>query len=267
MNLKIIAFLLGFLPASIVLPDELFILKYGESLYPAELTNRKSTGKIPMDWLFFLYCRDGKNILFDSGTFDTNSIRNFSINKFIKPNELLKSQMIIGQGITDIFITHSHFDHVGGIFLFPDANLHIHPLEYKKIRNSNTYKKYSEYFKNLESQNRVFFYSTETEVYQFIKVVPTLGHTQGSLSFEIMYRGYELIFVGDECYYVEECKLGIGTSPGALYDTKMNKKYIEYLVKKNRNKMRIITFHDPDLLHSFQMDETQRVGRFLIGTE
>lgn len=267
LNLTLWIFIWICAKTNLIFPDELYVLKYGESLYSSQLTNRKSKGKIRMDWLFYLYVKGDKVILIDSGTDDIRSIHKFSIDPFIKPDSLIKSLDILARDVTDIFITHSHFDHAGGIFLFPEANLHIHPLEYSKIKQSFNSQKYTSYFKMMESQKKVFQYSTYSEVFGFLRIIPTLGHTSGSLSFEINHGGSEIVFVGDECYYFEECSRGIGTFPKALYDVRMNKIYMDYLSKKDKKTTKIFPFHDPDVLRFFQMNEAGTIGRFLISTE
>lgn len=251
--------------SSVLFSDELILFKYGESQYPSRLTNRKGKEKIPMDWLFYLYKKGDKIILFDCGTFDLNYIKKFEINNYISPLKLISNSGIDPNSITDLIITHYHFDHAGGIFSFPEANLHIHPDEYKKLKSIYTSESERKYFKNMEIKNKVLFYKDNSDLYENIVIVPTGGHTQGSISIEVHNPDIHWVFTGDECYYESECMGGVGTFPSALYAPIYNIKYMKYLMNKDKKK-KIFTFHDPEMKNFFQMDSKMNFGRILIST-
>jgi glyoxylase-like metal-dependent hydrolase (beta-lactamase superfamily II) len=69
-----------------------------------------------MIWL--LKGMNGRNILVDAGYLDTVKIR---WKGYIRPDSLLERMNINPSDITDLIVTHPHFDHIGGINLFPKA--------------------------------------------------------------------------------------------------------------------------------------------------
>lgn len=71
-----------------------------------------------MIWL--LKGTDGRNILVDAGFLDTAK----TLNGLIKtPDIVLKKLNLSPDDITDIIVTHPHYDHIGGISLFPKAKI------------------------------------------------------------------------------------------------------------------------------------------------
>ncbi len=236
--------------------DKLYLFKFGESLYPSELTNRSSITKIKMGWYFYYFERESFKILIDSGMLDLKNVSKFRIQNYKSPDDLLIKKGISPESITDIFITHSHFDHIEGILNFPKAKIHIQLMEYENFKKSYFFKRYREFFINKEKENLLFQYKGEAELYNIINLIPTNGHTIGSQAIEIKTEDSHYLFTGDECYYVKECKIGIGTFPKALYSLKNNllfmKKVQEYLFN---SKVKIITMHDPELENEIEVIE------------
>ncbi len=71
--------------------------------------------------LWLLKGENGRNILVDAGYIDTNETA--EMEKFVRPDLMLKKINVSPDDITDIIITHPHYDHIGGITLFPKAKI------------------------------------------------------------------------------------------------------------------------------------------------
>ena len=71
-----------------------------------------------MVWL--LKGSNGKTILVDAGYIDTASVPN---KKFVRPDIVLQRINVYPSDISDIILTHPHWDHIGGISLFPKAKV------------------------------------------------------------------------------------------------------------------------------------------------
>jgi len=71
-----------------------------------------------MIWL--LQGSNGRNILVDAGRLDTSKTRK---KYYIRPDSLLLRINVKQSDITDIILTHPHYDHIGGINLFPKAKV------------------------------------------------------------------------------------------------------------------------------------------------
>jgi glyoxylase-like metal-dependent hydrolase (beta-lactamase superfamily II) len=76
---------------------------------------------------WFLKGENGKNILVDAGYIDSSK----TVGKdYVRPDVVLKRLNISPSDITDIIITHPHFDHIGGIILFPQGKVWMQKKDY-----------------------------------------------------------------------------------------------------------------------------------------
>lgn len=72
-----------------------------------------------------------RNILFDSGYHRDTFEKYFPSTNYIRPDEAVKLAGVQPDQITDIVISHAHWDHLGGIDLFPKATIWIQKEEYR----------------------------------------------------------------------------------------------------------------------------------------
>jgi glyoxylase-like metal-dependent hydrolase (beta-lactamase superfamily II) len=73
----------------------------------------------------------GKNILFDSGFHRDTFLKEFPAQGFLRPDEAVKLAGVKPEEVTDIVISHAHWDHMGGIDLFPKATVWIQKEEFR----------------------------------------------------------------------------------------------------------------------------------------
>jgi len=82
-----------------------------------------------MIWL--IKGRNGKNILVDSGCYHDALVTGNGIQNFIKPSETLQKLGMSAAEISDVIISHMHWDHADGMDLFPNAKIWIQQGEYE----------------------------------------------------------------------------------------------------------------------------------------
>jgi len=87
--------------------------------------------KINIAMIIWLIRGDGRNILFDSGYHRDTFTKRFPSTEYIRPDEAVKLAGVQPEEITDIVISHSHWDHLGGIDLFPKAAVWIQKEEFR----------------------------------------------------------------------------------------------------------------------------------------
>jgi glyoxylase-like metal-dependent hydrolase (beta-lactamase superfamily II) len=83
------------------------------------------TRKLDIAMMIWLVRGNGRNILVDSGFYHDRFFKEWHVNDFIKPSETLKPLGVKPEDITDIIITHMHWDHADGMDLFPNARIWI----------------------------------------------------------------------------------------------------------------------------------------------
>ena len=80
---------------------------------------------------FWLVRGNDRVILFDTGFhrarwFDAG----FDVADFLRPDSALMEAGVDPSQVTDVVVSHAHWDHMGGIDLFPEATVHIQREEY-----------------------------------------------------------------------------------------------------------------------------------------
>ncbi len=90
-------------------------------------------GVMDLPFSFILAQQGGRNVLVDTGFMQgehsSGFSRKFGIPTWISPVRMLSEMGLRPEAISDIFVTHAHFDHLGSIAEFPDAHIYIQKSE------------------------------------------------------------------------------------------------------------------------------------------
>jgi glyoxylase-like metal-dependent hydrolase (beta-lactamase superfamily II) len=81
--------------------------------------------------VFWLVRGDGRVILVDSGFHRWGAAQGFDVADYLRPDSALMQAGVQPSQVTDLVLTHAHWDHMGGIDLFPNATIHIQRAEYE----------------------------------------------------------------------------------------------------------------------------------------
>jgi len=74
---------------------------------------------------------NGKNILVDAGFLkDVEEAKDYGVTNYIRPDSMLFGLGLKPTDITDIILTHPHWDHMDGVDLFPNAQVWIQKEDY-----------------------------------------------------------------------------------------------------------------------------------------
>jgi glyoxylase-like metal-dependent hydrolase (beta-lactamase superfamily II) len=87
--------------------------------------------KIDSIYAMWLIRGGGRNILFDSGFHRERWFKEWTILNYLRPDEAVKLTGIKPEEVTDVVISHAHWDHMGGIDLFPKATVWIQKEEFR----------------------------------------------------------------------------------------------------------------------------------------
>jgi glyoxylase-like metal-dependent hydrolase (beta-lactamase superfamily II) len=87
--------------------------------------------KIDSIYAIWLIRGGGRNILFDSGFHRKRWFEEWTIRDYLRPDEAVRQAGVNPEEITDVVISHAHWDHMGGIDLFPKATVWIQKDEFR----------------------------------------------------------------------------------------------------------------------------------------
>jgi len=87
------------------------------------------TRKLDIAMLVWLVRGNGRNILVDSGFYRDQFFKQWKVADFVKPSDAVKRAGVAPEDITDVIITHMHWDHADGMDLFPKARVWLQKEE------------------------------------------------------------------------------------------------------------------------------------------
>lgn len=199
----------------------------------------------PVDaFSFFYYLAkwDTKNILIDTGFQDKKLAEDMGVQLLPIKDELTN---ICPQGlpaIDAVILTHSHWDHIGNIPAFPDADIFLVPETYHLAMQDD-----NEAVKERLSFSNVHIVTPPCRIYDKFELVHVGGHTSDSCAVLFIENGLNYVITGDECYLCDnlEKTLPIGI-------TVSEEKNLAFL-KKMKEESRIpLPFHDGSLLTKYR---------------
>jgi glyoxylase-like metal-dependent hydrolase (beta-lactamase superfamily II) len=86
--------------------------------------------KIDTVYAVWLIRGGGRTILFDSGFHRERWFKQWTIKDYVRPDDAVRLAGVQPEEVTDIVISHAHWDHMGGIDLFPKAVVWIQKDEF-----------------------------------------------------------------------------------------------------------------------------------------
>jgi glyoxylase-like metal-dependent hydrolase (beta-lactamase superfamily II) len=86
--------------------------------------------KVDVDFVVWLIRGGGRNILFDSGFHRERWFKQWTIKDYVRPDDAVRLAGVQPEEVTDIVVSHAHWDHMGGIDLFPKAVVWIQKDEF-----------------------------------------------------------------------------------------------------------------------------------------
>jgi len=137
-SLPALGLLLALLPAGAQAPAvpkyEVYAVQY--AILPgfpvAELVSgAEKDRKLDIAMLIWVVRGNGRIVLFDSGFHRKKFLQEWKPRNFAKPSDAVARLGIKPADVTDVIISHAHWDHVDGAELFPKATIWIQKEEYQ----------------------------------------------------------------------------------------------------------------------------------------
>jgi glyoxylase-like metal-dependent hydrolase (beta-lactamase superfamily II) len=87
--------------------------------------------KIDSIYAVWLIRGGGRNILFDSGFHRDRWFKLWTITDYLRPDQAVRLAGVKPEEVTDVVVSHAHWDHLGGIDLFARATVWIQKEEFR----------------------------------------------------------------------------------------------------------------------------------------
>jgi glyoxylase-like metal-dependent hydrolase (beta-lactamase superfamily II) len=86
--------------------------------------------KLDIAMMVWLVRGGGRTILVDSGFYREHFFKEWQVTDYVKPSEAIGKLGVKPEDVTDVIISHMHWDHADGMDLFPHARIWIQKDEF-----------------------------------------------------------------------------------------------------------------------------------------
>jgi glyoxylase-like metal-dependent hydrolase (beta-lactamase superfamily II) len=149
--------------------------------------------------IFWLIKGGGHTILFDTGFYHQQFIERWKPVDYIKPSEAIAKVGLKPGDITDIIISHAHWDHMDGVDLFPNAQVYIQKGEF-------------DYYQQPDHQKRSGVFPVDMQEIEKIKADGRLHLTDGDD--QTIFPGVVAYLCG--CHTYASQYIGVHTRKGTV---------------------------------------------------
>jgi glyoxylase-like metal-dependent hydrolase (beta-lactamase superfamily II) len=164
-----------------------------------------------MDYYIWVLRRGTETILVDTG-YDSEEAKARGRPIAMDPREALKPFGITPKAVSQLIVTHLHYDHAGGLHLFPNATLHMQAAEmafatgpcmcHDHLRAPFTAGHICEAVKRLYS-GKVIFHEGDAQVAEGVTVHCIGGHSRGLQCVRVRTAAGWMVLASDASHYYE----------------------------------------------------------------
>lgn len=165
----------------------------------------------PMDYSIWMLRRGAEVTLVDTG-YDSEEGASRARPIMMDPREALKPLGVAAEDVSEVIVTHLHYDHAGGLHLFPNARLHMQAAEmqfatgpcmcHETLRSTFTAGHICEAVQRLYS-GKLKFYEGDGEVAEGVTVHRIGGHSRGLQCVRVRTEAGWMVLASDATHYYE----------------------------------------------------------------
>jgi glyoxylase-like metal-dependent hydrolase (beta-lactamase superfamily II) len=198
-------------------------------------------------------------VLVDAGFYRDKFIQSWKPQDFVRPSEALATGLgIAREKVTDIIITHSHWDHADGADLFPKATIWIQKEEYEHyigdggevLARGGVDAVDAEMFAGLKAAGRLKLIDGDNqEILPGIRVYTGGKHTFASQYVGVATAGGTVVIASDNAYLYNN--LDEKRAIAQTLDASSNLAAQTRMIEIAGSPARVIPGHDPDVFTRF----------------
>ncbi len=229
---------------------EVYAVSYGSSEYKESraIKGGAPSKKVSFDWFYWVIKSDDGVTLVDTGFGDRNKARKKEFTRYERPVVKLRELGIEPDDVRDIIVTHGHWDHIGSLSDYPNANIHIQQKEFDSIKEK-TDRPGVKALLTAENEGRLKLKDGSAVFAPGIDITAGGGHTIGSQYVTVKTLDGPVIIGGDTAYLYKSIDRYLPT--GANYDENENISAIREMNKKAASPFFILPGHDKRVLKKF----------------
>ncbi|HSC29033.1 MAG TPA: N-acyl homoserine lactonase family protein [Vicinamibacterales bacterium] len=208
-----------------------------------------------MFWL--LEADDGATVLFDAGFYNESYIERWRPRNYVRPDRALASLGIRLHDVTDIVVSHVHWDHMDGSGLFPGATIWLQMEEYEyyvdadgRPRNRGIDQLGAALLDRARRDGRLRLVDGDAiEIFPGITVYTGGRHTYASQYISARTSRGTIVLASDNLYLYEN--LDRGAAIAQTFDADANRRSHRRMLELVSDPRQVVPGHDPLVFDRF----------------
>ncbi len=234
---------------------QIYAVSYGWSEFQESeaLAGGAATGAVPFAWMFWVIETDDRTLLVDTGFADPALAAAWGIRDHTNPLERLAALGISPDQVDAVILTHAHWDHVGLLGSFPNAEVWIQRREFDHAiglfadgdhdQAEGTHRADLGALLVAQSEGRLRLVDEDAVIVPGVTVQLAGGHTPGSQIVVVDILEGPAVIAGDETYLYRNNQAHIPV--GSAFDQAANLAAIQRLHGLAATPFLILPGHDP----------------------
>jgi glyoxylase-like metal-dependent hydrolase (beta-lactamase superfamily II) len=226
--------------------------------------------KLDIAMVIWLIRGGGHTILFDSGFHREKWLKAFEEKDFLRPDEAVKLAGVKPEEVTDIIISHAHWDHMDGIDLFPKAIVWIQKQEFAYYtgeawqpggKHGGIDPEDVKFLVELNTQGRLRLVDGDNvEILPGIRAYTGSRHTFASQYIRVD-GNPPFVLASDNCYLYRNLAEHKASATFSDADQPANIKQQERMIQLAGSPDRVVPGHDPLQFQKFPAEAQGRIAR------
>jgi glyoxylase-like metal-dependent hydrolase (beta-lactamase superfamily II) len=252
---------------------EVYAVRFASTHYPLSSLVAGAGRGTQVDLTFTIWpIRDpgsGRVILFDAGFYRDKFIQQWKPENYVRPSEAVQEALDVKpEDVTDIIVSHSHWDHLDGVDLFPKAVIWIQREEYnyyvgphgEVLHPNGVDPDDALMLTKLKADGRVRLVDgDDQEVIPGIRVYIGGKHTYQSQFISVETRSGRVVLASDNAYLFENLDKHLAiaqTATKSPQDVESNLAAQDRMLKLAARPGLVIPGHDPAVFERFPLIKT-----------
>ena len=200
----------------------------------------------------------GHNIVVDSGFYRPQFFKSWKVTAFVRPDEAVAHAGVKPEDVTDVILTHAHWDHADGADLFPKAQIWIQKEEYRYYtgdawqpggKHGGIELGDMAYLLRANTEGRLHLIDGDKEILPGLHVWTGGRHTWASQYVSVTAKSGPVVLASDNMYLYEN--LDTHAPIAQTFDAASNLAAQDKMKTLVRDPRFIIPGHDPAVLTRF----------------